>query len=152
MNNPARQGVGTVLVFDFGMKHIGIAVAEPQADLARGLTTIPAKSGEPHWHALDPVVREWQPERLVVGLPINMDGTPSEGSALARRFGKRLAARYALTVDYADERLSTFEAISRGAPADAAHTQAAQVIGETWLNERARRGDPNAPARARGRP
>ena len=137
MNPSTGRASGTVLVFDFGMKHIGIAVAEPRADLARGLTTIPAKAGEPHWQALDPVVKEWQPERLVVGLPINMDGTPSQGSARARRFGRRLAARYALTVDYADERLSTFEAISRGAPADASHTQAAQVIGETWLNERA---------------
>lgn len=136
MNAATARGGGTALVFDFGMKHIGIAVAEPQADLARGLTTIPAKAGKPHWQALDPVVKEWQPERLVVGLPINMDGTPSEGSAHARRFGKSLAARYALTVDYADERLSTFEAISRGAPVDAAHTQAAQVIGETWLSER----------------
>ena len=128
---------GTALVFDFGMKHIGIAVAEPRADLARGLATIPAKAGEPHWQALEPVVKEWRPERLVVGLPINMDGTPSEGSTRARRFGRRLAARYALTVDYADERLSTFEAVSRGAPADAAHREAAKVIGETWLNERA---------------
>ena len=133
---PGERGGGTALVFDFGMKHIGVAVAEPQADLAHGLTTIPARQGEPHWHALDPVVREWQPDRLVVGLPINMDGTPSEGSAQAQRFGRRLAARYALAVDYADERLSTFEAISRGAPTDNAHMQAAQVIGETWLSER----------------
>lgn len=137
MTDSTYKRDGTALVFDFGTKHIGVAVAEPRADLARGLTTIPAKAGEPHWHALDPVVKEWRPERLVVGLPINMDGTPSEGSVKARRFGERLAARYDLTVDYADERLSTFEAISRGAPADDAHTQAAQVIGETWLNQRA---------------
>ena len=136
MNTSAGTDGGTVLVFDFGMKHIGIAVAEPRADLARGLATVPARAGVPHWHVLDPVVREWRPERLVVGLPINMDGTLGEGSVRARRFGKRLAARYALTVDFADERLSTFEAISRGAPADAAHAQAAQVIGETWLSER----------------
>ena len=136
MTDSTRTGGSTALVFDFGMKHIGIAVAEPQAHLAHGLTTINAREGEPHWHALDRVVHEWQPERLVVGLPINMDGTPSAGSARARRFGRRLAARYALTVDYADERLSTFEAISRGAPADNAHVQAAQVIGETWLTER----------------
>ncbi len=133
---PGKHAPGTALVFDFGMKHIGIAVAEPQADLTRGLTTIPARAGEPHWAVLDPVVKEWQPERLVVGLPINMDGTPSEGSARARRFGRRLAARYELTVDYADERLSTFEAIARGAPAQDAHRQAAEIIGETWLNER----------------
>ena len=130
-------GTGTVLVFDFGMKHIGIAVAEPQADLAWGLTTIPARDGKPRWNVLDPLVREWRPERLVVGLPVNMDGTPSEASLRARHFGRRLAVRYALAVDYADERLSTFEAVSRGAHADDAHAQAAEIIGETWLSERA---------------
>ena len=128
---------GTALVFDFGTKHIGIAIAEPQADLARGLTTIPARDGAPRWDALDHVVKEWQPARLVVGLPINMDGTPSEISAQARLFGEQLMARYELAVDYADERLSTFEAVSRGAPAEDAHAQAAEIIAETWLNERA---------------
>ena len=126
----------TALVFDFGLKHIGVAVAEPQADIARGLATIAARDGEPLWDMLDRMVREWRPERLVVGLPINMDGTPSEGSARAERFGARLERRYGLKVDYADERLSTFEAISRGATADDSHARAAQVIGETWLSER----------------
>lgn len=137
MTDSTGKGGGTALVFDFGTKHIGIAVAEPRADLVRRLTTIPARDGEPRWDVLDPVVKEWQPACLVVGLPINMDGTPSESSAQARVFGERLAARYALTIDYADERLSTFEAVSRGALAGNAHAQAAEVIGETWLNERA---------------
>lgn len=137
MTDSTRKGNGTALVFDFGTKHIGVAVAEPQAHLVRGLTTIPARHGEPRWDVLDAVVKEWQPARLVVGLPINMDGSPSEISAQARLFGARLAARYALTIDYADERLSTFEAVSRGALAGDAHAQAAEIIGETWLNERA---------------
>ena len=127
---------GTALVFDYGRRHIGIAVAEPRAELVQGLTTIPAVDGEPRWDVLDPVVQEWQPACLVVGLPINMDGTASQGSAQARHFGERLAMRYGLTVDYADERLSTFEALARGAPADDSHALAAEIIGETWLHER----------------
>ena len=74
----------------------------------------------------------------MVGLPLNMDGTPSDISAAARRFGGRLEARYALPVEFADERLSTFEALSRGGDNADAHALAAEVIGETWLNERAR--------------
>ena len=132
----------TALVFDFGLRHIGIAVAEPRADIARALTTIGARDGDPHWEALDRVVDEWRPARLVVGLPINMDGTPSEISARARKFGKRLGERYERAVDYTDERLSTFEAMSRGANADNAHALAAQVIGETWLSERCRETGP----------
>ena len=124
----------TALVFDFGLKHIGVAVAEPQAQLARRLTTINARDGVPHWPALSTLVAQWRPSTLVVGDPLNMDGTPSEMSALAHAFGGRLAQRYELPVEYADERLSTFEAIARGADATATHAQAAQVIAETWLN------------------
>ena len=63
-----------------------------------------------------------------------MDGSPSAMSERARAFGQRLAKRYALPVDYADERLSTFEALSRGADAADAHAEAAAVIAETWLS------------------
>lgn len=122
------------LVFDFGLKHIGVAVAEPCAELARGIASIAAKDGTPRWDALDALVREWQPVTLVVGLPFNMDGSPSEMSERARAFGQQLAKRYALPVDYADERLSTFEAVSRGADAADAHAEAAAVIAETWLS------------------
>lgn len=122
------------LVFDFGLKHIGVAVAEPQADLARGIASVAAKDGVPRWNALDALVREWRPAALVVGLPLNMDGTPSEMSKRARAFGQHLGERYALPVDYADERLSTFEAVSRGADAAHAHAEAAAVIAETWLS------------------
>lgn len=124
----------SALVFDFGLKHIGVAIAEPRAELARGIASVAAQDGTPRWDALDGLVREWQPTTLVVGLPLNMDGSPSEMSKRAEAFGERLGERYALPVDYADERLSTFEAISRGADAAAAHADAAAVIAETWLS------------------
>ena len=101
--------------------------------VARGLATISAKQGTPRWDALDPLIAEWQPSALVVGLPLNMDGTPSAMSNRAQDFGQRLAQRYGLTVDYADERLSTFEAASRGAEGQRSHATAATVIAETWL-------------------
>lgn len=128
----------TALVFDFGQKAIGVATAERRVDLARGLISIAARDGVPRWDALDPLVAEWRPALLVVGLPLNMDGTASAMSDLARRFGNRLAARYALPVEYADERLSTFEATSRGADATNSHAAAAEVIAETWLSGQSR--------------
>ena len=134
-DGPELPGSGA-LVFDFGLKHIGVATAEPKAHLARALTTVRARDGVPQWEALDRLVADWRPEVLVVGLPLNMDGTPSEISAAARRFGARLGGRYALPVEFADERLSTFEAVSRGGNEDAAHALAAEVIGETWLDDR----------------
>ena len=127
----------TALVFDFGLRHIGVAVAERQTRLARPLTTIGARDGVPHWQVLSALVVEWRPATLVVGEPLNMDGTSSEMSALARAFGTRLAKRYALPVEFADERLSSFEAAARGVDAAAIHAAAAQAIAETWLSSQA---------------
>ena len=123
----------TTLVFDFGLKRIGVAVAEDEPRFAGGVATVDARDGRPRWRQLDDLMRAWRPARLVGGLPINMDGTPSPMSANARGFGDRLARRYALAVEYVDERLSTFEAVSRGADATDSHAAAAQVIAETWL-------------------
>ena len=123
----------TALVFDFGLKHIGIAVAFRPQNMARGIVTIRARNGKPHWPALDALVAEWRPSQLVVGDPLNMDGTPSCMAERARQFGSRLAQRYVLTVDYVDERLSTFEANSRGATRQNSHALAAETIAETWL-------------------
>ena len=143
-----------VLVFDFGLKHIGVAVAQQSVRLAQALTTLAAQDGWPHWATLDSLVAEWRPTALIVGLPLNMDGTPSDMAQRARDFGGCLATRYALATQYVDERLSTFEAQSRLAQhaeeqskrasrrvkqsgrtnGDAhIHALAAEVIAETWL-------------------
>ena len=124
----------TALVFDFGLKHIGVAVALRQPDLARGIATVTARGGQPNWLSLDALLSEWQPTTLVVGDPLNMDGTTSCMATRARRFGRTVATRYGLPVDYVDERLSTFEAISRGADRHRAHALAAELIAETWLS------------------
>ena len=110
-----------------------MAVAEEKPRFAAGVATVDAQDGRPRWRDLDELIHAWQPARLAVGLPLNMDGTPSAMSANARCFGARLAGRYALPVEYVDERLSTFEAVSRGADAADSHAAAAQVIAETWL-------------------
>ncbi len=124
------------LAFDFGLSHIGVAVAEPRAGTASALCDIRARRGVPLGPALDRLVDEWRPEGFVVGLPLNMDDTESEMSAAARRFGAWLSKRYAIGAQFADERLSTFEAVSRGG----SHATAAEVIAETWLNSAAPAG------------
>lgn len=130
----------SALVFDFGLKHIGVAVALPDQNLARGIATVAARDGQPRWPSLDALLDEWRPDCLVVGDPLNMDGTASPIAARARDFGQQIAERYQLAVDFVDERLSTFEALSRGAgeydsQADGrtTHAVAAEAIAETWL-------------------
>ena len=118
------------LAFDFGLKFIGVAVAERRHGTATPLSTVRARDGIPVWDRLDALVREWEPEGFVVGLPLNMDDTESDMSAAARRFGAKLQTRYDIGVEFVDERLSTFEAIQRGG----SHETAASIIAETWLN------------------
>lgn len=123
----------TAIVFDFGLKHIGVAVALSDQNVARGIATVAAADGQPHWPSLDALLDEWRPDCLVVGDPLNMDGSASPMAARARDFGQQVAERYGLAVDLVDERLSTFEALSRGADERDSHAVAAETIAETWL-------------------
>ena len=118
------------LAFDFGLKYIGVAVAERRHGTATAITTLRAREGVPVWDRLDALVRDWEPEGFVVGLPLNMDDSESDMSDAARRFGARLGRRYGIGVEFVDERLSTFEALQRGG----SHETAALIIAETWLN------------------
>lgn len=121
------------LAFDFGLKYIGVAVAERRHGTATAISTMKARDGIPVWDRFDALVREWRPEGFVVGLPLNMDDSESDMSDAARRFGARLQRRYCVGVEFVDERLSTFEAVQRGG----GHETAALIIAETWLNSAA---------------
>ena len=69
-----------------------------------------AKDGIPQWHEIEALPKEWQPQTVVVGLPLNMDGSESDMCQRARKFGNRIHGRFGVAVDFADERLSSFEA------------------------------------------
>ena len=100
----------TVMAFDYGLRQIGVAVGNVATSSAQALTTLQAKDGIPRWEEVKTLLEEWQPQRLLVGLPLNMDGTSSELSQRSEKFGRRLQGRFALPVDYMDERLSSFDA------------------------------------------
>ena len=100
----------TVLSFDYGLKKIGLAVGNDFVKTARDLTTIFCSKGAPDWVQLDKVIREWQPDLLLLGLPLNMDGTESELCKQVRSFGNQLKNRYNLDIYYEDERLSSNQA------------------------------------------
>jgi len=111
----------------------------------RELTTLRARDGIPDWSEISALLDEWRPAVLVVGNPLNMDGSDSELSRLAGKFARRLEGRFAPRVDLMDERLSSFEARQelreaghsgdyRESPADAV---AASLILQSWLRENA---------------
>ena len=124
-----------ILAFDYGRSWIGIAVAAPRHGPANPVATARAKGGKPNWATIDPIVAQWNPATLVVGLPLNMDDTESELSVESRHFGTALGKRYGVQVQFADERLSTFEATNRSRVKKTSnHAMAATIIAETWLS------------------
>ncbi|WP_439239224.1 Holliday junction resolvase RuvX [Lonepinella sp. BR2919] len=100
----------TVLAFDFGTKSIGCAVGQSITGTAQALTAFKAQDGIPNWDAIEKLLKEWQPDRLVVGLPLNMDGTEQALTLRAKKFANRLHGRFGLPVELQDERLTTVDA------------------------------------------
>lgn len=102
---PAPQG--TLLAFDFGTRRIGIAKGSTLLRTAHPLITINEEKTEPRFAKIDALLKEWQPNGLVVGLPSNDDGTPHEMTALCRRFANRLKGRFGLPTILVDERYTS---------------------------------------------
>ncbi len=130
-----------LLGFDFGMKRIGIAVGQTITKTARPLVTLKAKDGIPQWEELDKLVKTWRPDALIVGIPLNMDGTEQNVTLSAKKFADSLKERYNLPVFGVDERLTTRDAreqmFSKGGYKALKNGQvdsvAAQLILETWF-------------------
>ena len=132
-----------LIAFDYGMKRIGTAIGQTITQTARPLDTIHAKNGVPNWSALDKLMQKWLPDALVVGIPLNMDGTDQTITHQTRRFIAELKERFKLPVYEMDERLTTkdareqlfaqggFKALQDGQ----VDRVAAQLILENWFAE-----------------
>ncbi|RTL48035.1 MAG: Holliday junction resolvase RuvX [Rhodocyclaceae bacterium] len=105
--------MGTVLAFDFGTKRIGVAVGEMMLGQARALATIHHEANEARFAAIEKLIAEWQPARLVVGLPLSVDGEAHDMTARAERFARQLEGRFKLPVALVDERFSSTDAEAR---------------------------------------
>ncbi|GLS83640.1 Holliday junction resolvase RuvX [Paraferrimonas haliotis] len=103
----------TVLGFDFGTKSIGVAVGQAITGSASPLAALKARDGIPSWDAIEAIIKEWQPDLIVVGLPLNMDGSEQAFTARAKKFGQRLHGRFGVEVCLQDERLTTADAKQR---------------------------------------
>lgn len=100
----------TLLAFDFGTRSIGCAIGQELTGSARPLQSFKANEGIPDWQQIEKVLREWQPDLVVVGLPLNMDGSEQPLTQLARKFANRLHGRFGVQIALHDECLSTVEA------------------------------------------
>lgn len=105
-----EAGQRTVLAFDFGTKSIGVAIGQEVTGTAAPLEALRARDGIPDWNQIQRIYDEWQPHIVVVGLPLNMDGTTQTMTERAQTFANRLHGRFKTPVATWDERLSTADA------------------------------------------
>jgi putative Holliday junction resolvase len=94
----------TFLAFDFGTRRIGVAVGTTRLGQARALATIDAEQTEARFAAIGALLAQWQPQAVVVGLPVHADGTSHALTGRVRRFARQLHGRYAVPVLLVDER------------------------------------------------
>ena len=121
-----------------------MASANRASQTTTPLATLPAHDGVPEWRDIQALIRDWQPEVLVLGLPRNTDGTESEMTDRARAFGRWLVEKSALPVEEIDERFTSTEAeeVLRNQRRDGMRTRrvrpedidrmAARLMAETW--------------------
>ncbi|MBB6519897.1 Holliday junction resolvase RuvX [Pseudoteredinibacter isoporae] len=135
------SNIKTVLAFDYGLRNIGLAQGNRLSNTSQELKPLKAKDGTPNWDEIKKILEEWQPDLVVVGLPLNMDDSESELSKRARKFANRLHGRFGVAIEMMDERLSSFEAKEEASergqlgnyskqPIDSI---AARLILESWL-------------------
>ena len=135
----------TFLAFDYGHKRVGVAVGDAITGSARPLPTVNTTGTDVDWKPLLALISEWRPRAVIVGLPLNEDGSEQPITTAARRFAAELAKRSGSTVHLADERFSSRAADDalRDARSSGRMTrrvrkgdrdgQAARVILEQWM-------------------
>ena len=106
--------VQTALAFDFGVRRVGVATGSRFTGAAEPLKTITA-DGAARFAAIEKLVKEWEPEALVIGVPFHPDGAEHEITQKARKFGRQLNGRFHLPVFEVDERYTSVEAEASGA-------------------------------------
>ncbi len=130
-----------VLGFDFGLKNIGVAIGQVVTKSANPLVVLKANRGLPNWHDIKKLIDEWGVDALIVGLPLNMNGSEQPITHKARAFADALKTRFDLPVYLTDERLTTIAAkeemharLKGSARFARADRVSAKLIVESWMN------------------
>lgn len=138
------------MAIDYGERRIGVAITDATGSIALPLETIrntPCRDGSVGEHALDRIaelIESHQVTRIVIGLPLHMDGRVGEQAETSKRFGDRVSERTGIPTEYLDERLSSREAervlerggVRSGKRRGKVDPIAASLILQTWLGRR----------------
>ena len=125
----------TLLCFDFGKKRIGAAVGQTITATATALETIKVNQGKPDWDRITELVNEWQPDKVIIGKPLTLNGERQEMTDLAERFSRQIKNRYKLPIEMMEEQLTSYEARRHLKSTRNLDPVAAKLILESWLNE-----------------
>ena len=136
--------IKTYLGFDVGTKRTGIAIANSLTSHASGIETIlHNKDGSTNWVQLEKTINKHQPDKFIVGVPLDKDNKEQEMTFIARSFGRKLQKRFNKEVIFIDEYLSSSEAkkqlkwhyAHKNADRGDVDKRSAKLILQTWLNE-----------------
>ncbi|HEY8693238.1 MAG TPA: Holliday junction resolvase RuvX [Chloroflexota bacterium] len=130
---------------DLGEKRIGVAITDAQQTMAFPERVLPRRSAKADRQALVALVSELQVDRVVIGLPLSMEGEFGPNAERARSFGKYLGRAVRVPVEFQDERLTTVEAeerlrdsgFSRGERRQRIDAAAAAIILEDYMRAHA---------------
>jgi len=124
----------TLLALDYGTRKIGVAIGNTLTRQARPLDILQPVTREQRFAAIADLLEQWQPDRVVVGLPLTTEGGEQYASLRCRRFANQLRGRFGVVVELVDERGSSMEAqqvLGNNDPDDAV---AAAIILQRYLD------------------
>jgi putative Holliday junction resolvase len=126
-----------ILAFDFGTQHIGVAVGQTITKTSSPLTILNvAREGKEIWNTISNLIDEWKPDRLLIGKPLNMDGTPSDMMKKVDPFFQKLQKISNIPCELVDERLTSFEAkqlMQTDSKYDRIDDLAAKIFLDNWI-------------------
>ncbi|MAR95977.1 MAG: Holliday junction resolvase RuvX [Gammaproteobacteria bacterium] len=124
-----------IVAFDFGVKKIGVAVGQTETYTSSPLQIILNKDNNINWNEIYILLNEWNPELVIIGKPLNMDGSNSEIMKKVEKFYQKLQSSYDARFEYIDERLTTFEAreILKDNNQQNVDAHAAKILIDNWF-------------------
>ena len=125
-----------VISFDFGTKKIGVAVGQTETKTSSPLQIVFSKNNKVNWDEIESIVNEWKPNLILVGKPLNMDGSDSDMMEKVDIFYKKLEKISKIPCEYVDERLTSFEARESltEIKKDLIDDHAAKILIDQWFN------------------
>tara|TARA_Y100000768_G_scaffold78232_1_gene55429 strand:+ start:157 stop:558 length:402 start_codon:yes stop_codon:yes gene_type:complete len=124
-----------IIAFDYGTKKIGVAVGQTETYTSSPLQIIINKDDKVNWSEIRILLNEWKPELIIIGKPLNMDGSDSEIMKQVEKFYQKLKNTYDINLEYIDERLTTFEAkqILEDTDINQVDANAAKILIDNWF-------------------